>query len=425
MLTDTYLDIDNHASYTNQTKRSFLRFIFEIGFYVLVFISTFPALSPFFHMHGAVGAAFLVMGTTGLFFCFIERVKIPKTLYFIILFNLSANLSLFLKGGHTLVIGEALAPLMQWGIYFISIYYIIKSSSGEKRVILFFALLMIFAVAQFGFDHGLIKSGDHKGERVAGRLVLEGTSGIIANSNGLAYMSGIFAVALLYWAVKIKRGLGLLLWPLSIILAINIFRTISRGGIIVMGFGLAVFVISVLASKGTKFKNLIILFLLSIAVFVAAGSLARQIYHFQDRMHDKSNRTSVYTMSLIGDLAETLIIGKGPEEAFVSGTGIQPHNSFLQVYMAFGGITGLIFCCWVLYLFNRARLIFFNPNIPREVRFKTMTFLGMMTGCMLLTNFGYGFTSSVFVTAVIENIYETYKDSYMNPDISVNPQAMG
>lgn len=372
---------------------SFMRLLVELSFYLLIVVELFPA------QLGLSGIKFLAGGVVagGGLLCFFAyhagREQLPKSLYFILAMNVMANLSLVVGHGEAPILGDGLTELFHWITYALMISYLVRNRMAEKRLLVFMAATILLSV-YFG---GVEKM--HFGRP---RLELQGVGGNFKNANDLAYYSGLVAIALLFRSVKSGMLFRILLCLLAFGLILVCARTVSRGGLLALTFGITLFMTTIVVIED-KFKSFLTVttFLLVIAGLFAVFSAP--VLLLLERIGETSygRRVGVYLISPLEDMLNTLVLGMGQSGA-VTGAGISAHNSFMHTHIAYGGLVAYIYVAWMIWLGCGVWKCWFDSQSPREVKVFVLAIFTMMVISHIFSNRGYLFLSSIYVAAMIE-----------------------
>ncbi len=375
-----------------------VRLFVEISFYFLI---TFLSFSERLGYIGILnGAMILMLGVITFLLHFKQREQFPRSFFFMLFMNLTANFSLVIGYGETPIFGGGLSSLVHWTNLSLVTCYIVRNHKAQRRLLVFLCLLVLVTIS-------VARAGDtrrpHQDPRLAYRLSLEDAGFGFRGTNGLAYVTSTLAIALLFHSLTSRLRGRILDWVLSLLLMTACMQTISRGGSIALAAGFLVFFIANLGGRH-KLKNLV--FMMSIGVFGVWILMSSQSFSFvRDRFqlkHDRSReeRLGVYKVDPIGDLKRTWLWGTGHERAITSA-GINAHNTFINTHMAFGGPTGYVYLLWLIYLGRRVWYLF-TKRASREASLMLAALFGMMVICHFFSNMGFVYLSSFFAVAVIE-----------------------
>jgi hypothetical protein len=91
--------------------------------------------------------------------------------------------------------------------------------------------------------------------------------------------------------------------------------------------------------------------------------------------------------------------------------GIAPHNTFLYVHLAYGGMCAYIYLAWLLLLSTRIFRMMLGHELPMDTKLLVVAMFGMGLGAQLLSNQGYVFLASMYGIAVVEKYTHPYRRS--------------
>ena len=378
--------------------------IFNLAFSQKLGLNLIPFLLGGF-LAAAGGICFLVMMVQG------ER--LPMTLWFALALNVGANVSQVLGNGQPPILGEGLNILFLWFCIQMLFCYVVQNSGAQKRILLYSAVLSV-AVLVIGGEG--VKQGRTE------RLVAS-DFGLMANSNSVAYICGFLCVALLFWSLRCIKPARPVLWALAAVLAYMTVQSLSRVGVVILAFGLLMFVISILSARGARVGGLVFLVVAFVAISQLAFLFADSAQMLERRMYGErtntESRTRMYNLQTIGDLIEATPFGHGPSNSQVSSTGITAHNTFVYIYLSFGAITAWPYLIWMLVLGVRLIRLSRAPDYPVDHRIMLLTLFGMIVGEHITNNQGFLDLSALYGTGLIEK----YTQAYGNRSVALRQSA--
>jgi hypothetical protein len=370
------------------------RFVAEALFYFIVVSTNIPDLTPLGHVRFGLGG---IIDFTGLFFVLLlafSRDPFPFSLKMAIVMALLVNASNW-WAGDVPIIGEKSAPYLHWIAWLAMAIWLLRNDGCTRRMALFFAVFVIGVVGVGGVSND---NGEHRLHMDAGY----GTS--FMNSNDIAHVSALFAVACLFLGNQVRLRYRLIFWLAAILLMGVIVETVSRGGMIALGAGLAGFLAwSSIQKSGT---NKLFLYSIAlggtIAAIIYGGVFANQFDVFSERLGTETGRSYVYNLDMLEQLSENLLIGSGTE-TIVRTAGNTAHNNFIYDFICYGGIMATVYLVWLAGLSKQIwRLIIREGSWGATGGMFAVFFLvGMIS--QVLSNQANLFCSFVFVTALIEH----------------------
>jgi hypothetical protein len=387
-----------HDPFGRERPGSVLRKLVEMLLYLMVLNSVFLYKTGFILIPYLAGGLNTIAGVICLFVMLLEGERFATSVKFAIAMNITANLSQMLANGVTPILGRGLPQMLHWLSTLLIVCYLVRNTATQKRVMIFFTLLLIGVSFYAGETVGV-----RGGKRVG---VAEDIGGNFANPNTLGYVGGFFCVAVLFWSLRCTKAFRPMLWVLAALLFFITVRTVSRVGIFLLLFGLGVLVISVLMGRGARVGGIIMIVVCLLALSQLTFVFADTIYAFEKRLHGERestmSRLNLYSWDTLGDLAGTLFIGKGPERAESTSTGITAHNTFVYTHMCFGGITAWPYLAWLIVLGVRVVRMLRSRVYTWDTSLMIFAMYSMILGEQLTNNYGYTDFSSIYGIALIE-----------------------
>lgn len=369
----------------------------ELFYYLSVVNSVFvyktgAAMLPYF------GGALVVMaGAVCLTIMLAQRERIPLTVWCAVLINVFATLSQGIRG-EIPIIGEGLNQLFLWACQSLVICYLVRNPGTQKRLLLFFAIVLVFCV----YFSGELQGGS-SGRRL--RLERYGVGSSFGNANDLAYMVGTFAVAVLFWSLRSIRSVRPLLWALALVLLVITVRTVSRGAITAVCCGLAMLAVAIMLARGARIGGIVMVVFGIILLSQLSFLLADPMEFLKARMKgDGSSRVrlAVYNEATLEQLAETYLFGQGIAGTKSVVTGVTPHNTYLYTQFAYGGLAAVSYLAWMLAMAIRTTRVCFRSELRMDLRLEVVALFGMTLMSHLLSNQGFVFLSSMYAVGLIE-----------------------
>lgn len=380
---------------------TFSRKAIELAFYATLANSIFMELTGLGYFRFAGGGPMAITGLLALLMMLMRGDRLPITLWFVLAINIFATLSLGLVTGAVPIIGDGLAIMANWFFGLASMSYIVQNDSARKRVVFVMSLFAVLAVQVSGVDLGA-----HAGRE---RLSLAGSiSGSLANSNTMSHLAGLLAVALLFWSLRASKLLRPILWVLAACLVLMVIRSVSRGGMVVLLSGLAVLLVAILLGRGVRLSGVVLTFLALLLGLFIVSLAGDSVTYLMKRFEQHSIRTEVYSESMLGDLASTLILGRGPRGGRVTGVGINAHNSFIYVHMVYGGVVAWLYVAMLCVLGVRLVRMLFAGDYPLDVRLSVVALLGTSFIGQMLSNMGLTFEGAILAFAVVDRFTAPY-----------------
>lgn len=329
--------------------------------------------------------------------------KFPLTFWASCVMWLAANVSQVIGNGQMPIIANGLNLMLFFVCQQMMVYYICQNRGARKRLLIYMASLAILLIGIAGEEMG---SGKVK------RLAVGETYGLLANSNGAAYICSFLSVALLFWslrAVKISRPF---LWVMAAALAIVTVRTLSRTGVLVLVLGFGMLVLAILSARGARLGGVVFLVVAAVGASQLAFTVAESFYMLRERIggdySSTMSRLNLYDMRTIMDLLSTTPFGRGPDQAIMTSTGITAHNTFVYMHMAYGAITAWPLVIWQIILGIRVFRMARASDYPMDTRLMVVAFYGMVLAEYLTNNMAFLEISAFYGTAMVEFYTSSY-----------------
>jgi hypothetical protein len=378
----------------NKESRLFTgRVLVEVLFYLIVVCTNVPDLTPLGKIKYGVGGIIDLAGFPFIAILFFSRFPFPFSLKMAMAMALFVNISNWWAGDLPIV-GEESAPYSHWIAWLAMATWLARDEKCARRMPLFFSVFIIGVIATGGV---ISNSGEH-------RLHLdEGHGTSFINPNDIAHMSALLGVSCLFLGHYVRKRYRVIYWLAAMVLMGVIVETISRGGMLALGIGLAGFLVWSGAqnrNRGTFYLYLLALFGI-LAAIVWYGIFDRQFDVFSGRLTTETGRGYVYSLDLFPQLMENLLIGSGTG-TIVRIAGYTAHNNFIYNFNCFGGIMAAVYLLWLYSLMKRIR-----QQIRAEGTWgasggmlAVLFAVGILS--QVLSNQANLFFSFIFVTALIE-----------------------
>jgi hypothetical protein len=395
---------------------SLARKIAELMTYIPVVVAAFVSQLGLVAIPKAGGAIQLICGSMVLAIIILTGTRFTLTIWVAIILNLAATLSQMFAQGELPLIGGGLPGMTFWFFNLLGAWYLVQNRSAERRMIIFYLILLVGLTMTGGY---YMKT--HKVER----LGLEGVGGGMANPNTIAYMAGIFSVALMFWSLRCRVALRPILWLLAFVMFVLLLRTVSRTGLALFAVGFMFYLVAVLGGKGMRVSGLIFVGVAVLAASQVTYILADLLQLFEKRLELRTaeGRLGIYQWQTLSDLASTFLFGRGPGDAQMTSTGIQAHNTFVYVHMAWGGITAYPYALWLIFLGSRVYRLAVSREAPIDIKMQVVAYYLMALGGEMTNNINFYAYSSTFAFAVIEKYTVPFSRKKMHERMIQENQA--
>jgi len=396
--------------YGVERSPSILRKLIELLLYVMVLNSVFLMRTGLVLIPYLSGGLNTASGLLCLFVMLLEGERPCMSVKFAVVMNVAANLSLSLGLGIQPVLGKGLPQMLHWFSMLTMICFLVQDRRAEKRLMLFFSVLLI-GIMFFTSETISTRGG---AERVG---AAEDIGGNFANTNAVAYVGGFFCTALLFWSLRAARSFRPVLWFLSGLLLFITFRTVSRVGILLLLFGIGMLIIAIMMGRGTRVGGLILILVgmlvLSQLAFLFSDTMAALEKRIHGERESTMSRLNLYSWQTLGDLMETLFVGRGPANAQNTSSGITAHNTFVYTHMCYGGFAGWLFLAWTILLGRRLWRTIKARAYPWDRLIMLATFFALIVGEYMTNNLGFVDFSAMYGVAVIEKYTRPFSTRLM------------
>jgi hypothetical protein len=367
------------------------RWCLEILFYFVILAVTFPNMTPLKDLRGGLGGLVDLVGMLFLGGVLISERRLPFSLAIALFLNIPVNLTEHAQGNLSFVGSEA-AGYLHWFFYLAMMLFLTRNEKTARRITLFFAAVIVLSVI----------IGGHALQNDFGRLGLRRNVGVgFQNSNDLAHMSAMFAVACMFWSLSSSKIMRPVYWICSAILVGVLLRTVSRGGLLGLTFGLAILLALILSGKSVRLSGFVLILAVVAALFLWQDFLQEKYELFSKRATLQTGREKVYNVYMLDQAKENLLLGSGGG-TIVRNARTTAHNTFLYHWICYGGIAAMIYLVWLFVLSRRVWLAFCYREIAVDKRFMLVALWGMALVAQLVSNQAHLFYSSIFATALIE-----------------------
>lgn len=332
---------------------------------------------------GAGGGPVVLAGMLSAMIILMRGDRMPMTVWFALAINILANITEVFGHGKMPLFASGLNLFFMWMANTVMFCYVAQNQAGFRRMLMFFCLLMILAI-QLG--------GVTEGTRTVQRLRVENVGGLYANPNQIGPSGGILCVGLLFWSLRGSKVLRPFLWFLAAVMMYYVFMSVSRAGILVSLCGLSVFLVAAVGTRGIHGSGLVVILACVAGAAIIIPMLTSAFEGLAERAqsgdHSARARMAVYSYETVEDLFDTVLIGRGSDQAHTS-VGINAHNSFIYTHMAYGGIAAWVYMAWLMTLSVRLIRMLRAGDFPRDVKLQAIALFGIMLGANLFTNTGY------------------------------------
>lgn len=373
------------------------RFIVEVMLYLSIICRAFAEPLGILRFQGLSGAIITLSGMTCLMIMMMKRQKLPVSVYFAFAINVTANISQVLAVGQPPIFGDFLRALLFWMYHLLMMCYIVRNNKASYRAAFVLGLMAIIAVV----TSGEITITGTVSTRVE-RLELQGLGSMFANANDLAYLVAILSIVLLFFSLRCSKVFKIFFWLLALILAVILFKTISRGATFFYVISIFTFLLATVLGRGGKLSLFLIILLALFAMSRFAYQTTELKEAYRTRVYRHSERMDTWK-AMPYDIKNTLIFGRGPSRArTLHGTGVSPHNTFFWLHLAYGGICAWVYLWWIGLLCLRGRRMLFSRELAFRQKLEVVGIFSMAMGCQILANFGPSNYAVVFAMAIVD-----------------------
>lgn len=318
-------------------KHSKRPYIFvEILLYSSISIRVFAEYLGVLKLSGLSGALIIISGLT----CFLIMAslsdKFPVSLLFIVVINLFANITDYYINEHMS------KDMLFWLSLFLMGSYVVREHTGALRFAFFLAVIILISVLLEGEMSGIQEGYQRLG------LSSDSVGTMFANSNALAQFAGVTGIALLFLGLQSSWPIKFLSWSVALALFVVVLLAVSRTGLILVLVGSSFFLFALCRSY--KFFGVFVfgILIIGLIAFMSTYGVNEYVDAYSFRFSQDSGRLAQLD-SVGSDLVDTLFAGHGQDEGLTS-TGFLPHNAFLRMHLAYGGVCAWFYVAWLLWL---------------------------------------------------------------------------
>lgn len=309
-----------------------------------------------------------------------QRQEFPISLVFALMINFMASITdLFL-------IDLITREMVYWMSALLMACFIVRDQRAALRFEWFLAFTIFLTVAIGGEF-----LGEAQGFR---RMALKGSEvgSMFANSNDLAQLASMVAIALLFSSFKLKALGKMLCWAGALALSGMVLLTLSRQGLFLLGVGFVLFLLASAKGPGGKVGPIVLVALALLASIVYADDVARIVSGYEYRLGLSSDRVS-YWRTAPQDMMGTLISGSGTYGGFTT-SGMKPHNTFLWLHLAYGGLCAWTYVAWLGWLSLKTMQLVLGPDAEWRIKMEVLAMFSLFFMAQFVTvfapsNYGY------------------------------------
>lgn len=371
------------------------RIVVELLLYFSIAGRAFGNQLGILKVEGLSGAIIALSGLISFCIIFAKKEKLPSSIYFAIVMNILANVSELAAGS---VPGTGWAPkkMLFWMSLFLMTCYVVKNDKAAMRFCFFLAFCVLVAVSI-----GATDTYAAAGEGFV-RLRLEGdTAGsMFKNANSLGQVCYMATAGLLFFSLRCRKMFKVLCWLGVLLLMSVLLRTISRQSLVMSAAAVFFYLLAVGFTRGGKIGFLFLVLLVVIGVGRYAFETRAIKYAYEERFHKVSGRVG-YWHTAPKDMVATLVVGQGKGRAF-SSAGYLPHNTFLYLHYAFGGVCAWTYVTWLVFLAIRMWRLLISNEFSRRRKIEALAFFLLFLVGQVTTVFAPDNYGNMFAAAMIE-----------------------
>jgi hypothetical protein len=375
-------------------KISYSTLFVELFFYFSIIAREFGNQLGVLKYQGLSGTIIVLAGITCLMIMLLGHYKIPGVFFVgLAITGFIVFTALHVYGANFMEEYE-IRSVFFWSFQMLMAYFILQNRATCYRFVIILSIIAFLAVSV---------AGGEMGEELV-RLKLEGYAGAgasFANPNDLAYFTAIMTIASLFFSLRCAKLFKPVFWLISLTMAFLMLRTISRGALFFFGIGLIVFFVAGIFGHGGKISLILLILISLFAAGKVAYSLAETKLFFMERLYERTGREETW-QAIPKDLMETLVLGRGFNNAQVTGTDIQPHNTFFMLHLAYGGPCAWIYAGWIIVLCTRILRMVFSSEYTINQKLEIIGIFIVSMGCQIMSNLGILNYAVVFGMAFVD-----------------------
>jgi hypothetical protein len=396
-----------HSCLNFDNKETLGRICVEVLLYISILCRAFGWQLGILKIERLSGAIIIISGLVCLGIIIYKREHIPRSIFFAFIIGLLAYLSeLISLGLGKLLVSLGPVNMLFWMSTLLMACYVVRNDRAALRFALFLAGCVFFAVSIGGTTTGV------GGYTEYWRLRLERgeVATMFANANALAQVCYMVVIALLFFSLRCTKVIKAICWICALGLSVIVLMTLSRQGLILLGLGIFFYLTAVMVGKGGKIG---LILLLVLAIMVASKYMnelmtIKQAYGY--RFGIPSGRFEFW-LTAPHDMMDTLIIGKGTSLARTS-QGLQPHNTFLWLHLAYGGLCAWIYAAWIFWLSVKVWQLFWFRKIEWRLKMEVTAMFTIFFLCQLTGVFAPGNYGIILATAIVEKYITPFSGNH-------------
>jgi len=383
------------------------RLIVEILFYISIVCRAFGEQLGVLKIVGLSGAIITLSGLVSLGIIIVKREKIPFSFYFALGITLWGILSEMYVTNSLSLTGTS-KDLLFWTSYLLMACYFVRDDKAAHRMGFFLVGCILLALKV-----GYIETYD-----VTERLSVIGVGGPLVGPNTIGPLAATATGCLLFFSLIAAKKFKLLYWIAALLSAYIAARTLSRLAFAILFYGVFVFCLTSIFTKGGRLGFIILIVL---TLFIAGrytyevGQLTRS---FESRFQEGAARLPGYT-DLHSYIKRTLILGIG-REAILERLSF-PHVTFFYIHFVYGGISAWIYLLWLVWLSVRCWRALWSNEINLRHKLEMLAIYGMFLGPQLASVFAPEAYGVLFVTALLDR----YTSPFSNQNVRTRKSVLG
>lgn len=365
----------------------------EFLLYLSIILRAFGWQLGIMHFQGLSGGIVAVSGLVCLVIMIVKGERLPLSFWFILLINILADVSELYVTNDKFLMSSGPKNMLYWLSWSLMACYIVRDNRAYVRFTFFLSFCVIVALA---LGMNVRGTGFHS------RVTLEGqnVATMFANSNELAQLSCVTAIALLFYSFRSSKFTTIFCVATALVLAIITLKTVSRQGLILLLFGLLLYFVSVVVKRKGKagFVILLVLALIAVNKYTTETTTLKNAYGF--RFSKPSTRTE-YFKTAVQDMSDTFIFGKGSAKPYTVEM-IEPHNTFLWIHVAYGGVCAWAYLTWIFVISWKTFGLTWRRRSGQVDRFEILALIGIFVAAQQVLPFAPSNFGSILALAIFE-----------------------
>ncbi len=368
-------------------KSHIARLFVEILFYISIVCRAFGEQLGVIKFVGLSGAIIIFSGLTSLMIIIIKHEKIPFSFYFALGVTLCGILSEMYVARSLMQMGSS-KDLLFWTSYLLMASYFVRNDRAARRMSFFLVGCILLA----------LKTGYIETYGIGERLDISGLGGALVGPNTIGPLGATIAVCFLFFSLSATKKFKILYWIAALFSAYIAARTVSRMALAILAYGVFVFCITSIFTKGGKLGFIILVILALFAASKYAYEINQLALSFETRFQKQPDRLAGY--DLLSYMKSTIFLGVG-RESILTVLNV-PHVTFFYLHFVYGGVSAWIYLFWLMWISIRCWRALWSDEIYLRDKLELIALYGVFLLPQLASVFAPEAYGVLFVSALLD-----------------------